>query len=72
MGLVLAKLPARKKKIYVNTKTGTTKKASGGLFVAALGVVFQLVRPFLQKFVLQQAKVLAQKHLQQRHGIVRE
>jgi hypothetical protein len=72
IGVILAKLPPRKKKVYVSDKTGkkmqepesTVKK--GGVMVAVFGIIFQMVRPMLQKFVVAQAKTLAEKHFNYR------
>lgn len=66
IGLVLAKLPARKKKVYINAKTGKTTSKKSGLLVAGLGIAFQMARPFLQKALLEQAHILADKHLANR------
>ncbi|MEO7932253.1 MAG: hypothetical protein ABIT76_03740 [Chthoniobacterales bacterium] len=69
VGLVLAKLPARKKKIYI--KAGASKgtkaeaesagKAKGGLAIALLGLVFQAVRPHLQKLITEQIRAQIEK-----------
>ncbi len=66
IGLVLAKLLARKKKVYINAKTGKTTSKKSGLLVAGLGIAFQMARPFLQKALLEQAHILADKHLANR------
>ena len=66
IGVVLAKLPARKKKVYINSKTGKKTIEKKGLLVVLLGLVFQAVRPFLQKMVLEQAHLMADKHLANR------
>ena len=63
IGLVLAKLPARKKKVYINAKTGKTSASKkNGILVALLGFAFQMARPFLQKALVEQAHNLADKH----------
>ncbi len=69
IGLVLAKLPSRKKKIYI--KAGASKgtkaeaessgKAKGGLAIALLGLVFQAVRPQLQKLITEQIRAQIEK-----------
>jgi hypothetical protein len=72
IGVILAKLPPRKKKVYVSAKTGEKMKEpdssvkKGGVMVAAFGIIFQMVRPTLQKFVIAQAKTLAEKHFNRR------
>ena len=66
IGLVLAKLPARKKKVYINAKSGKSTTPKRGIFVALLGIAFQLLRPFLQKTLLAQAHILVDKHLANR------
>jgi hypothetical protein len=67
IGWVLSRLPARKKKIYVNTghaaSVGPQTAAKSGLFVAIIGLVFKLVQPLLQKIVLEKIGHLAERHL---------
>lgn len=66
VGWVLSKLPARKKKVYVHSAGGTAEAAKGGLFVAGLGLVFQLVRPLLQKMLVEQVGAYAEKRFAHR------
>ncbi len=69
VGLVLAKLPARRKKIYVGSGVSpTAETAKGGLLLATAGLLFKIFRPFLQKILVEQIGVLAEKHFSSRTG----
>lgn len=63
VGVLFGKLFSHKKVAYVNKKTGTTEAAAkGGMFVAGLGLVFQLARPILQKLLIDQLGIYSQKY----------
>ena len=69
VGWVLARLPSRKKKIYIDKATNTVTTAGaakGGLLLAVLGIVFKVASPFLQKMLVEQMGVLAEKHFVKR------
>ncbi|HEX8372867.1 MAG TPA: hypothetical protein VF585_08815 [Chthoniobacterales bacterium] len=70
LGILLAKLPARKKKVYINANTNTKivekPKASGGIMVALLGIAFQTAKPYIQKYLSQKARGMADRHLAKR------
>ena len=55
-GLLLSKLPARKKKVYVERKSKETVKAAekAGLWLILLQFLFKTLRPFLTSLVTKQ------------------
>jgi hypothetical protein len=57
LGLILAKLPARKKKVYVAQKAeGVVKEAEkAGLWLVVLQMLFKMARPTLTAFASKQA-----------------
>jgi hypothetical protein len=56
LGLLLSKLPARKKKIYVEGKAKTAVKEAekAGLWLVLLQLVFKIARPALTAFASKQ------------------
>jgi hypothetical protein len=69
-GVVLAKLPARKRKVYVNADGKRIAKATvakTGLLLAAMKIAFDLARPALVKVVSERLQPMIEQWFQRRH-----
>lgn len=59
LGLIISKLPARKKKVYVEKKSGKSKETikeaeKAGIWLVLLQFLFSTLRPVLTKFLSKQ------------------
>lgn len=65
LGVVLAKLPARKKKIYVNAegkRVSGGEAAKAGLLITGLKLAFDFAKPTLMKMAAEKLKPMAEQY----------